>query len=592
MDKIDGAYYFIFIAMLKCLLGVAGRTSMTELLSGAAEAACGFVDTLRALYAATGFGVESLDGLVEVTRRVASGDFHPAVVWPIYAADTPDKPVLVQGERSLTWRQANARINRVANALRSTGVEPGDRIAIMLRNSIEWFEAMAGCQKVGASPVFVSYRYTAPEVRYLLENSGASLILFDVAHASIVREATAGLGFEEDRRVAVGPEQEVNGFVPYEIFLALGSEDEPPAEWRRGRSRTIFYTSGTTGKPKGAVRDLVRASPTEMLGLLRRVPFRRSDRHLVAAPLYHATGSGFATIHLSLGATLYILEKFDPIAFLATADREKITTSALVPTMLRAILEQPAEERAKFDTTSVRMIVTTGSPLPEGVFVAACETFGDVVYDLYGSTEMGHVAVASPENKRACPGTIGRPIPGVDVLLLDDRRHPVPDGEVGELFARSSLTIEGYHGDDAATRASRFGDHFSVGDLAVRDSRGYLQLVGRKTDMVISGGMNVYPAEIEAVLGAHPAIREAAVIGVPDETWGEALVAFIVFRTPAEVPANEELIAFCKKSLAGYKVPRRFERVDELPRNPTGKVLKRELRARFEQTESRPQRSQ
>jgi fatty-acyl-CoA synthase len=170
-------------------------------------------------------------------------------------------------------------------------------------------------------------------------------------------------------------------------------------------------------------------------------------------------------------------------------------------------------------------------------------------------------------------------------LLLDGRRHPVPDGEVGELFARSSLTIEGYHGNDAATRSSRCGDHFSVGDLAVRDSGGYLHLVGRKTDMVISGGINVYPAEIEAVLAAHPAIREAAVIGVPDETWGEALVAFIVPHRSAAIPRTEELIAFCKNSLSGYKVPRRFEPIDELPRNPTGKVLKGELRARADHTE-------
>ena len=162
--------------------------------------------------------------------------------------------------------------------------------------------------------------------------------------------------------------------------------------------------------------------------------------------------------------------------------------------------------------------------------IAARETFGDVLYDVYGSTEMGYVTVASPEDKRACPGTVGRPFPGVDVLLLDDHRRPVADGEVGELFARSSLTVEGYHGNDAATRASRFGDYFSVGDLALRDSRGYLQLVGRKTDMVISGGMNVYPAEIESVLTTHSAIREAAVIGVPDEKWGEALVAFVVAR--------------------------------------------------------------
>jgi fatty-acyl-CoA synthase len=567
-------------------------TGVSEIICAAAKAACDAVDTLRRLYDAAGFGVASFDGLVEVTRRVAAGDLHPAVLWPIYAADMPDKPALVQGERCLTWLQANTRINRLANALHSVGVESGDRIAIMLRNSIEWFEAMAACQKIGTSAVFVSYRYTPPEVRYLLQDCGASLILFDAAHARVVGEATAGLGFAKDRRIVVGPEEERSDDLPYEIFLALGSEREPPADWRRGGNRTILYTSGTTGRPKGAVRDLARANLTEVLGLLRRLPFRRSDRHLVAAPLYHATGSGFAAIHLSLGATIYIMEKFDPLQFLVVVDRERITTTALVPTMLRAILEQPADQRAKFDSSSLRLIVTTGSTLSEGVAAAAHEAFGDVVYDLYGATEMGHVAVASPADKRACPGTVGRPIPGVEVLLLDERRHPVPDGEVGELFARSSLTIEGYHGNEAATRASRFGDYFSVGDLAVRDPGGYLRLVGRKADMVITGGENVYPAEIEAVLGAHPAIREAAVIGVPDETWGEALVAFVVFRASSEVASQEELIAFCKRSLAGYKVPRRFEQIGELPRNPTGKVLKDELRARFERSTSSPSRSE
>jgi fatty-acyl-CoA synthase len=327
------------------------------------------------------------------------------------------------------------------------------------------------------------------------------------------------------------------------------------------------------------VRDLSKASAWELLGLLRRIPFRRSDRHLVAAPLYHATASGFAGIHLALGSTLHVMEKFDPVEFLATVDREKITTSALVPTMLRAILEIPAEQRAKFDARSLRIIVSTGSALPEGLERAAGETFGDVLYDLYGSTEMGYVTVATPQDKRACPGTIGLPIPGVEVALLDDRRQPVPDGEVGELFAKSRLTVEGYHANEAATKESRFGDYFSVGDLAIRDPRGYLKLVGRKTDMVISGGMNIYPAEIEAVLAAHPAIREAAVIGVPDEKWGETLVAFVVPKDRAEIPADGELIDFCKKSLAGYKVPRRFERAAGLPRNPTGKVLKQDLRA-------------
>jgi len=549
-------------------------------LIDAGEALVDGLDTLRALYETGAVGFGSIAGFVEASRRAAAGDLHPAALWSIYAADKPDEVVLVQGERRFTWAEANCRINRLGNALHTVGVEPGERVAIMLHNSIEWFEAMAACQKIGASAVFVSYRYTAPEVRYLLENSGARAFVFGVEHARVVGEASATIDLGGDRSIAVGADPG-GELMPYELFLARGSEDEPPAEWRqRGGSRTILYTSGTTGKPKGAVRDLSKAGLPAAVGLLRRVPFRVADRHLVAAPLYHATGSGFAAIHLELGGTLHVLEMFDPLAFLAAVDRERITTSALVPTMLRAILELPAAERSKFDVSSLRIIITTGSALSESLEHAARETLGDVLYDLYGSTEMAYVSVATPDDKRACPGTIGRAIPGVDVVLLDGDRRPVPDGEVGELFARSSLTVEGYHGNDAASRESRYGDYFSVGDLAVRDSRGYLKLVGRKTDMVISGGMNVYPAEIEAVLSAHPAIREAAVIGVPDEKWGEALVAFVVRKPGATLPADEELVAFCRQSLAGYKVPRRFERVSELPRNPTGKVLKQELRAR------------
>jgi fatty-acyl-CoA synthase len=559
---------------------VSAATAVTQPLLATADALFEVIDTVRALYEAGGVGLESLAGLVEAARRTAAGDLHPAALWSIYAADMPDKDALVEPQRRYTWSQANARINRLGNALRWNGVEPGQRVAIMLKNCVEWFEAMAACQKIGAASVFVSYRYTAREARYLLENSGAVAIICGAEHADVIREAKQGR-IDDESAVAVGATTAPAGFQPYEMFLLRGSEDEPPAECRRGGSRTILYTSGTTGKPKGAVRDAAKAGLPALVGLLRRIPFRRSDRHLVAAPLYHATGSGFAAIHLGLGATVHIMEKFDAREFFATVDREKITTSALVPTMLRSLVELPAEERARFDVSSLRILVTTGSALGVELEQRLREVFGDVTYDLYGSTEMAFVSVATPADKREAPGTIGRAVPGVDVVLLDEKRNPVADGQVGELFAKSTLTVEGYHENDSATRESRYGDYFSVGDLAVRDERGYLHLVGRKTDMVISGGMNIYPAEIEAVLVAHPSIREAAVVGVPDEKWGEALVAFVAPKPGATIPPDEELVEFCKQSLAGYKVPRRFETVSSLPRNPTGKVLKGELRSRL-----------
>ncbi len=554
-------------------------STMSSPLAHTADALVDWFEGLRALYGARGIGVESLAGLAEAARRAVSGDLHPAVLWSLYAADTPDELALVQGRRRFTWAIANARINRLANALRWNGIQPGDRVAIMLGNSIEWFEAVAACQRIGATTVFVSYRSTAPELRYLLGNSQAAAVFFGVENAEVVREAKRGL-VGDDRAIEVGIKSG-DEFAPYDMFLLQGSEDEPPAELRRAGSRTILYTSGTTGKPKGAVRDLSKAGVAALAGLLRRVPFRRSDRHLVAAPLYHATASGFATLHLGLGSALTILERFEPIEFLRAVDEERITTSALVPTMLRALVDVPAAEASRFDASSLRILVSTGSTLGEPLERAVRERFGDVLYDLYGSTEMGHVTVATPQDKRACPGTIGRPFPGVDVVLLDDQRKPVPEGEIGEVFARSSLTVEGYHEDEAATRQARDGEFFSGGDLAVRDARGYLKLVGRKTDVIISGGVNLYPAEIEAVLAAHPAIREAAIVGTPDEKWGESLVAFVSAATGAVIPADAELVDFCKQSLASDKVPRRFERIAALPRNPTGKVRKDELRARL-----------
>jgi len=546
-------------------------------------------DSLRALSDSEMLRLGSLGGAREFLARIGTGDFHPTIVWSLHAADRPDDLALVQGESSRTWRKANANMNRVGNALAAAGVAPGDRVAVMLENSIEWFEIMIGCQRIGAATVFVSYRSTPPEIAYLLDNSQAAVLFHGAAHDTVVRRALEQVTIPQRFAVRVGrPEATPAGSTSYADLLAGGSESEPPAALRSGGSRTILYTSGTTGKPKGAVRDLAKAGLGAMLGLLRKIPLRRSDRHLVAAPLYHATGSGFATISATLGSTVHVLERFDPEAFLAAVDREKITTSALVPTMLRALVELPPETRRRYDTSSLRVIVSTGSALPESLRATAIETLGDVLYDLYGSTEMAYVTVATPEDKRAAPGTIGRAFPGVEIVLLDDARKPVEDGEVGELYARSKLTVEGYHGNDAATRESRFGDYFSVGDLAVRDRRGYFTLVGRKKDMVISGGMNVYPAEIEAVLGAHPAIREAAVIGVPDEKWGEALVAFVAAREDQLRPSDDDLVDYAKQSLASYKVPRRFEWVDALPRNPTGKILKRELQERMATTDPEP----
>jgi fatty-acyl-CoA synthase len=519
------------------------------------------------------------EGTLLMIRNLLRRDFHPSTIWSLHAANLSGKEALVAGDRRLTWGEANRRINRLAHGILAMGIRPGDRLAYMLRNSTEWLEAQAACSKIGVAAAFVSYRYTAPEVEYLVKNSEARALIFGAEFGNVVEEARRNLPLPEGNYVAVGG-SEGSPFRAYEDVMESGKEEEPPRSLRAGGSRVIMYTSGTTGKPKGAVRDLSGAGIGTLIQLLRIVPFRRSDRHLVSAPLYHATGSGFATTHIGLGATLLLMDKFDPVEFLRFVDREKITTTALVPTMLRSILMIPEEERRKYDVSSMRVIICTGSALPQRLKEESRAYFGDVLYDLYGSTEMGWVTVATPQAQREKPGSIGKAVPGTEVALISEAGEPVPDGQVGELFAANKLLIEGYYKNDEATRKSRWRNLFSVGDLAVRDAQGYITLVDRKTDMVISGGMNIYPAEVEDALVSHPKVLEAGVIGVPDEHWGEALLAFVVPR-PGESITEDEMMDHCRKSLAGYKIPRKFHLLEELPRNPTGKILKQVLKAKY-----------
>jgi fatty-acyl-CoA synthase len=512
-------------------------------------------------------------------RNLFHLDFHPSTIWALHAANFPDKEAFVAGDRRLTWSETNRRINRLAHGILAMGIKPGDALAYMLRNSTEWIEAQAACSKIGVAAVFVSYRYTAPEVEYLVKNSESRALIFGAEFEGVIQQARRELPLPEENYIVVGG-AEGSPFRAYEDVLVSGREEELPRSLRAGGSRVIMYTSGTTGKPKGAVRDVSGAGMGTLIQLLRMVPFRRTDRHLVAAPLYHATGSGFATSHIGLGATLILMEKFDPVEFLRVVDREKITTTALVPTMLRSVLMLPEEERRKYDVSSMRVILCTGSVLPEKLKEESRAYFGDVLYDLYGSTEMGWVTVATPQAQREKPGSIGKAVPGTEVALISPEGEPVPDGQVGELFAANKLLIEGYYKNEEATRKARWRNLFSVGDLAVRDPQGYITLVDRKTDMVISGGMNIYPAEVEQVLASNPKVLEVAVIGVPDEHWGEALLAFVVPEAGESI-TEDELMDHCRKSLAGYKIPRKFHLLDELPRNPTGKILKQELKARY-----------
>jgi fatty-acyl-CoA synthase len=311
--------------------------------------------------------------------------------------------------------------------------------------------------------------------------------------------------------------------------------------------------------------------------ILAELPVRADDRHLAVCPLYHSTAFAFATITLLLGGTVFVETKFEAARTLELIARERITTSAMVPTMLHRMLQVPAEVRARHDTRSLRAILSGGAPLSGTLARAVCEELGHVLYNFYGATETGINTIATPDELLRAPGTIGHVVGGNEIRILDDEGRPVPDGTTGELFVKNSMLVR-YHGDDAATRASMRDGFFSVGDLAHRDAHGLFHIDGRKRDMLISGGVNVYPAEIEEVLATHPAVAEIAIVGAPDADLGEKVKAFVALRD-GHVATAEELVAFARTKLSGPKIPREVVFLGELPKNPTGKILKRELRA-------------
>jgi fatty-acyl-CoA synthase len=509
---------------------------------------------------------------------IAHGTRNPALAFSIHAANRPNKPAVLWHDRRLTYRQLDDRINRLAVGLRRRGIAQGARVLLMMRNRPEFVEVLGGTGRAGVGAVSVSWRSTTSELVYLAQHSGAKAILFEADLWPVVAPARESLrAIPEQGFVAVGGD--VPGCARYEEdLLAPAGAPAVAAQGADTDAAVVVYTSGTTGKPKGAVRKFPKDALLAALRFIAETPMRSDDVHLVACPLYHSTAFGFLAMSGILGATSVIMDEFKPEPFLELVDRFGVTTTAVVPTMLHRILALPPSIRARYDVRSMRAIFSGGAPLPGPLAIEAMDYFGDVVFNFYGATETGLVTLAKPADLRAAPGTIGVPVPGNTIRLLDDAGSEVPDGAVGELYARNKMLVAGYHDDPESTRASMRDGFFSVGDLARRDRAGRYFIEGRKRDMIISGGVNVYPAEVEAAIEAHPEVSEVAVVGVEDKEWGERVQAFVV-RRPGSAVDEGALKAWCRERLAGPKVPRDYVFLDGLPRNPTGKVLKRELRS-------------
>ncbi|MGZ3408647.1 MAG: class I adenylate-forming enzyme family protein, partial [Polyangia bacterium] len=373
------------------------------------------------------------------------------------------------------------------------------------------------------------------------------------------------------------------GFRSYEELLAAGDPSMPARVEGGGYGGVMIYTSGTTGRAKGATRDFRRMGMEQVLDFISRFPLRRDERHLVVCPLYHSMAAAFVTMIFFVGGCSVVVRHFDPEQVLRAIERERITSITVVPTMMSRIIALGPEVLRKYDTSSLRWIMSGAAPLPTELARHIEDAFGPILFNFYGATETGLVTIALPGEHTARPGTIGRLINGNEVRFLDGEGRDVPPGQVGELYVRNGMMMDGYHANKKATDDATRDGYISVGDLAYQDADGYLYLADRKTDMVISGGVNIYPWEIEQRLHEHPAVQDVAVVGVPDPEWGESLAAFIVLRSGQSATADE-LIAWVKETLADYKRPRSVVFVETLPRTPTGKVLKRELKQRLQPT--------
>jgi fatty-acyl-CoA synthase len=424
--------------------------------------------------------------------------------------------------------------------------------------------------------VQIGYRLKAGEIAYILGNAEPTATIVHAAYQDTMTEARAQAR-TTGPVIVIGASNGKTQGDRWDDALRAEPSDAPPKVHGADGGGVIVYTSGTTGKPKGATRSFKKTGLDAVGDMIQQVGMRHDDRHLVVCPLYHSAAPAFVQIMMSLGGTIVLMNHFDPEGALALIQRERITCSMMVPTMLVRICALPPEVRRNYDTSSLRWIMSGAAPLSTETARQVGEQLGRVLWNFYGATETGLVTLAGPDDHVTRPGTIGRALRGNQLRLLADDGSDVPVGSVGEFYARNSMLIAGYHKNQDATASAQKDGFFSVGDLARVDADGFYYLESRKHDMVISGGVNIYPREIEDHLHTHPAILEVAVIGVPDPEWGETLKAFIVLRAGQRI-TEAEIAEYCKAALADYKRPRKVVFLDELPRNPTGKVLKRELR--------------
>src|SRR5215207_1018309 len=490
----------------------------------------------------------------------------PAAGYKAAASRYPDDLGLIDERGTMTFEEIHERSNALAHALAREGVKAGDSVGIMCRNHRGWVDAYVATNKLGADALFMNTAFSGPQLADVAEREQPVAIIFDEEFSEVLEAAAEG----RKRYIAWHEPDAASSDRTLDELIADGdtSDLKPPPE----QGRAVILTSGTTGAPKGASRRQPQ-SLDPVAALLERIPLRSRGRAMIAAPLFHAWGFAHFTLAMGLSSTIVLKRRFDPEATLSLTAQHECTSLIVVPVMLQRILELDDDVLRRYDLSKLRAVPVSGSALPAAVSERWMDLFGDNLYNLYGSTEVAWATIATPEDLRAAPGTAGKPPRGTVVKLFDDDGDEVARGETGRIFVGNDLAFEGYSGGGGKDAIEGL---LSSGDVGHFDEAGRLFIDGRDDDMIVSGGENVFPGEVEYLLAGHEAIVEVAVFGVDDEQFGQRLKAVVVTRDGKDLSADE-VKRFVKSNLAGYKVPRDVEFVSELPRTSTGKVLKREL---------------
>jgi fatty-acyl-CoA synthase len=506
------------------------------------------------------------DRLLRFVQTLVRWGRSPAAGAIALADRFPDETMIVDELGALTFSEMHTRTNALAHSLSDLGVVEGDGVGIMCRNHRGFAEATFAVSKLGATSLYLNTAFGGPQLTEVVERERPKAIIYDEEFSGLLSEAG-----KRRKRVVAWHESARTDDPSIDELIAQGDPEEVVAPDREGRA--VILTSGTTGAPKGASR----ANPQSLdpaVALLATIPLKARQTAYIAAPLFHSWGFAHFTLGLILGSTYVLRRKFDPEQCLADVARYRCDSLVVVPVMMQRIMELPEEVRSKYDTSSLKVVAASGSALPGDLANDWMDAFGDTLYNLYGSTEVAWASIATPADMRAAPGTAGRPPRGTVVKLYDEQGVEVPTGAIGRIFVGNEMLFEGYTGGGTK---DVIGSLMATGDVGRFDAAGRLFVEGRDDEMIVSGGENVFPQEVEDLLARHDAVAEAAALGVDDRDFGQRLRGFVVLERGKQV-SEDDLKAYVKKNLARYKVPREIVFLDELPRNATGKVLKRELR--------------